>query len=88
MTYKFQVRRDTKAITVKQNTVGKTMYNYRDAIKNCAKMYGFPVIDFFDVGFSALLSEDRTRYYSEGLHPNALGGELMAKFMIKQLKTL
>lgn len=78
---------ETKAIIINQNTVGKNMYDYRDAIKNCAEMYGFPVIDFFEVGFTATLFEDRTRYYIDGLHPNALGGELMAKFMVNQLKT-
>ena len=84
----YQDQDETKQITINFNSLGKSMYDYRDAIAYCAKMYAIPVIDFFDVGFSSTLLIDRTNYYNDGLHPNQKGGELMADFILKQLSSL
>lgn len=79
---------ETKAITVALNNVGKSLYDYRDAISKAAQMYGLPVIDLFNVGFTATLDKDRAAYYVDGLHPNEAGGEIMADYILKQLSIL
>ena len=79
---------ETKAITVKRNSVDKSLYDYRDAIEYCAKMYGIPVIDLFNVGFTATLDVDREKYYIDGLHPNEEGGIVMANYILNQLETI
>lgn len=79
---------ETKAVTVALNSVGKSLYDYREAISGAAKMYGVPVIDLFEVGFTATLDADRAAYYTDGLHPNEAGGEKMAAYILSQLDKL
>lgn len=76
---------ETKAITINANTSSKTLYDYRDAISKCASMYGIPIIDMFEVGFTATLDNDRTLYYTDGLHPNELGGQMMCNLILSKI---
>lgn len=84
----YQDQDETKQAIINVNSVGKSMYDYRDAITYCAKMYGIPVIDLFNVGFSSILETDRTNYYNDGLHPNSTGGNIMAEYILNQLNSI
>ena len=77
---------DTKAYTVQLSEEGKSFYDYKDAVKQAANMYGIPFIDMFECGFSALLSADREMFYQDGLHPNDLGGYVMAMYVLFKIQ--
>jgi lysophospholipase L1-like esterase len=64
---------------------GKTLYDYRNAIKELAQEFGLPVVDTFEMGITPILSTDKTAYYNEGLHPNSTGYHLLGKFIYEQL---
>jgi lysophospholipase L1-like esterase len=68
------------------NSVGKTFDDYRNAIKQIAYLYGYPVIDLkANTGINKLNS---TAYLSDGIHPNDAGGQRIAEVVIGQLKAL
>lgn len=74
-----------------RNTQGKTFDDYRNAIIEISKLFGFKMIDLKNVGFSFFKKTDREKYSYlnngnyDGLHPNEDGGKLMAKHMAKQM---
>lgn len=77
---------ENSSYTITTSTEGKTLYDYRNAITRVARMYGLYIIDLHKVGFSALIASDRQKYYVDGLHPNAAGGNMIAEFMVNQIK--
>jgi lysophospholipase L1-like esterase len=79
---------ETKTATISVNNSGKSKEDYRKAIKDCADMYGIPIVDMANVGFSAIMNTDNQLYYVDGIHLSELGGEVMANYLIKQLKTI
>ena len=74
-----------------RNTQGKTFDDYRNAIIEISKLFGFKMIDLKNIGFSFFKNEDREKYSFlnngnyDGLHPNKEAGKLMAKYMAKQM---
>ena len=66
-----------------------TMEDYRVAIRNVAKLYGFYIIELQDlVGFNALVDEDKPKYITDGVHPNQAGHDIMAKVISKFINQL
>ena len=82
---KYEDDDDTKSYTVKTTSEGKTFYDYKNAIEEVSKMYGIEYIDMFRCGFSALITSEREKFYEDGLHPNELGGYIMAMYLIKHI---
>ena len=82
---KYEDDDDTKSYTVKTTSEGKTFYDYKNAIEEVSKMYGIEYIDMFRCGFSALITSEREKFYEDGLHPNELGGYIMAVYIIKYI---
>lgn len=71
------------------NTAGCTIYDYRDAIKKCAYMHGFPFIDI--IGNMGANRYNAEKYFGKDgaySHPNAYGKEEMAKIIISKLLSL
>ena len=61
-------------------TVPEGMEMYREAIRTCARHYGFPCLELQDVvGFDVFNPEDKATYVPDDLHPNQLGHNLMAE---------
>lgn len=61
-------------------TVQEGMGLYREAIRVCARHYGFPILELQDVvGFDVFVETDKTTYIPDGLHPNQAGHNLMAE---------
>lgn len=77
---------DTKAYTVQKSDEDKSFYDYKDAVKQAANMFGIPFVDMFECGFSALVATDREKYYQDGLHPNDLGGYVMAIYVLLKIQ--
>lgn len=73
-------------INVKSN--GKTLKDYKDAYTESARMFGVPVIDLFEMGFSALDTNDNARYFKDGLHMNEAGAKKMAYYVADQITKL
>ena len=61
------------------------MESFRQAISSVCKMFGVPVIDLFDMQMSALLEDDKTAFFSDGLHINSDGGKIMAKYVANKI---
>ncbi len=62
---------------------------YVDAIKEVCKVYSLPVIDLFgELGINPNIPNMKELYTVDGLHPNDLGHEKLADFVIEKLKTL
>jgi len=75
------------------NGIGKQLIDYVNRIKECAGLWGIPIIDLnHDVGLNPLLSEHRNTYYSnvslDNLHPNTAGHKLIANVIIDALKNV
>lgn len=71
------------------NTAGNTIYDYRNAIKKCAYMHGFPFVDI--IGEMGANRYNAEKYFSKDgaySHPNNFGKEEMAKIIIGKLLTL
>lgn len=74
-----------------RNTQGKTFDDYRNAIIEISKLFGFKMIDLRNIGFSFFKKTDREKYSYlnngkyDGLNPNEECGKLMAKHMAKQM---
>ena len=62
------------------NSSGKKLTEYVDIIKNKCIEYAVPCIDAYNESMmNATFSPNNDRYYSDGLHPNSVGHELMSK---------
>ena len=60
-----------------------------NAIKDVCEKYFVPVIDLFALsGMDPSLSEVRSTYMPDGLHPNAAGHEKIAAIIISALKDI
>jgi hypothetical protein len=62
------------------NALGYTLLNYCEVIKEIAALFAFNVIDL-NAG-SRITYENRTKYLSDGLHPNELGGKLIGNELV------
>ena len=71
------------------NGRGHSLGDYVSAIKDVCKKNSVPVIDLFDLsGMDPSLSEVRSAYMPDGLHPNAAGHEKIAAIIAKSLKDI
>jgi hypothetical protein len=69
------------------NGRGYSLNDYVDAIREVCEKYDVPVIDLFTLsGMDPSLSEVRTQYMPDGLHPNAAGHEKIAAIIAKSLE--
>ena len=74
---------------VSENSSGHTLEEYANAVLEVAEKYGITVIDLFHAEETDFTSDtDYTLYWSDGLHPNAYGDELMADYIYEQLLAL
>lgn len=65
------------------NNQGKYLYEYADAIKKVAQLYGIPVIDQFNnSGINPMIAGMKAEYFnSDGTHPNAKYHRLLAHWL-------
>ena len=71
------------------NGRGYSLNDYVDAIKEVCDKYDIPVIDLFSLSeMDPSLSEVRTQYMPDGLHPNAAGHEKIAAVIAKELTNI
>lgn len=71
------------------NTVGKTLKDYVDAIKEVCRWYSIPVCDLFAMSELYPYSADqRTAYIPDGTHPNAAGHARIAEKIASFMQTL
>ena len=71
-----------------KNSRGYTLEDYRCAIENKAREYGFPVIDGRGVPIDPSTADGRRRHMRDGLHPNIEGHRVYAEYVIKEMKKL
>ena len=65
------------------------MKDYVEAIKEVAEFYSIPVIDLYAIStIEPILVNNNTTYTVDGLHPNAAGGERIAKVIYPYLEML
>ncbi len=69
------------------NTQGKFLYDYVDAIKDVAKLYGIPVIDqFSNCNVPAFLAPMKAAYFAnDGIHPTPHYHMLIAEWLYNGL---
>jgi lysophospholipase L1-like esterase len=74
--------------TATTNNAGLTTRDYAEAIRVAGKRWGFPVIDLSDCGWNT--GNLTTFMQNDGnyIHPNAAGGERMARVCIGKLKSI
>ncbi len=66
----------------------KSLKSYVYAIKEVAEYYSLPILDFYaESGIQPNIPIMKEKYMPDGLHPNHLGHEILAKKMISYLKT-
>lgn len=71
------------------NGRGHNLKDYVDAIKEVCERHSVPVIDLFNIsGIDPSVSEVRTAYMPDGLHPNAAGHEKISAIIAASLETL
>lgn len=71
------------------NGRGHNLKDYVDAIKAVCERHSVPVIDLFNIsGLDPSISEIRSKYMPDGLHPNAAGHEKIAGIIAASLETL
>ena len=72
-----------------KNNVGKYLYEYADAIKDVAKLYGIPVVDqFANCGINPVMSAMKSKYFnSDGTHPNNTYHMLLAQWLYNAIAT-
>jgi lysophospholipase L1-like esterase len=71
------------------NGRGYSLNDYVNTIKEVCAKYSVPVIDLFNLsGMDPSLSETRTQYMPDGLHPNAAGHEKIAAIISKELQNI
>lgn len=65
------------------NTQGKYLYEYVDAIKKVAQLYGVLVVDqFANCNINPMFSAMKSKYFNnDGLHPNVLYHQLLADWL-------
>lgn len=63
------------------NLKGYTLEDYRNALYNRAKAFGFYFIDGGKIPF------DFDKHIPDGLHPNALGHQLYASYLLDKIRT-
>lgn len=61
------------------NTVGKTLEDYANAIKEVCESMSITCIDLYHYGaLYPVISNQSTKYFADGLHPNANGDRVIA----------
>ena len=73
------------SLPLRYNHIGNTPLDFRNAAKKAADYMNVYYIDIWNCGFNAV---NRDLYFSDTVHPNALGGERMARFLIGELKKI
>lgn len=64
------------------NTQGKYLYEYVDAIKKVAQLYGVLVVDqFANCNINPVFSAMKSMYFNDGTHPNPLYHKLLADWL-------
>ena len=66
-----------------KNDIDKYMDDYADGIKAVAQYYGIPVCDFYNINMNPNIPAANTKYFSDGLHPNTAGHNLMGRWLAK-----
>ena len=81
------LHRESEDVTI--NEIGipcSPLKNYVDAIRQVADKYSIPVLDLWAIsGMSTRVQELNELYFVDGLHPNDLGHERIAKLLVKFL---
>ena len=67
---------------------GNTMDVWRNRVREVAKFYGIAFVDITHCGFTPFLQSDNEAFMPDGLHPSKEGGEILAQYIISQLKSL
>ena len=75
-------------ITYLTDKDGNTMDIWRKRVEEAANFYGIPFINMTQCGFTPFLQSDNETFMPDGLHPSEKGGEIMAKYIIAQIKSL
>lgn len=71
------------------NGRGHNLKDYVDAIKAVCERHSVPVIDLFNIsGIDPSVSEMRSKYMPDGLHPNAEGHKKIASIIAASLESL
>jgi lysophospholipase L1-like esterase len=65
------------------NSASKYLYDYAEAVKEVAKLYGIPVVDqFANCGINPVLAPMKTKYFNnDGTHPNDTYHWLLARWL-------
>ena len=74
-----------------QNTIGKTLEDYANAIKDVCGFYGIPVLDLFnECLINPIIASHNAAYFydQDGTHPNAVGNLILARRLKGYLKQL
>ena len=75
-------------ITYLTDKDGNTMDVWRKRVGEVANFYGIPFVNMTQCGFTPFLQSDNETFMPDGLHPSVEGGEIMAKYIIAQIKSL
>lgn len=71
------------------NGQGHNLKDYVDAIKAVCERHSVPVIDLFNIsGIDPSISEVRSKYMPDGLHPNEAGHEKIASIIAASIEDL
>ena len=71
------------------NGRGYSLDDYVEAIKAVCEKYFVPVIDLYTLsGMDPSLSEVRSKYMPDGLHPNATGHQKIAEIIAARLNDI
>lgn len=69
-----------------KNSKGYILEDYRKAIIERAKEFGFEVIDGKGVPINPKNKEDKEKYMIDGLHPNQEGHKIMAEYLLRYIE--
>lgn len=69
-----------------KNSKGYILEDYRKAIIERAKEFGFEVIDGKCVPINPKNKEDKEKYMIDGLHPNQEGHKIMAEYLLRYIE--
>lgn len=73
--------------TSKNKANGLYLKSYVDAIREVAEYYSLPLIDLYkDLGIQPDLPLVKEKYTTDGLHPNDLGHQKIAKIIVNYIK--
>lgn len=64
----------------------KKFIDYIESMRSIVAEYGIDILDFYNDGLPAPLSEEDNRYFIDGLHPNDLGYEILADKICNYLR--